>query len=113
LERVRSEEMKSEERGKYRGVMWPAISYLVCYCIYIFGFIFYWSTGGGELLLPAMIGIVFVFPSLGLCHLLYLLFLFFGGNKKRVKPHFVSVLCSLVLTILSYATLQLGYFPSV
>jgi len=105
--------MKSEERGKYLGVMWPAISYLVGYCIYIFSYIFYWSAGGGELLLPAMIGIVFVFPSLGLCHLLYLLFLFFSGNKKRVKPHFVSVLCSLVLTILSYATLQLGYFPSV
>ena len=110
--------MKSEERGKYRGVMWPAISYLVCYCIYIFSYIIFWSEAFvwsvlSWLLFPAMIGIVFVFPSLGLCHLLYLLFLFFGGNKQRVKPHFVSVLCSLVLTILSYATLQLGYFPSV
>ena len=105
--------MKSEEGGKYRGVMWPAISYLVCYCIYIISYISYWSTGGGGLVLPAMIGIVFVFPFIGLCHLFYLLFLFFSGNKKRVKPHFVSVLCSLALFILSYATLQLGYFPSV
>ena len=62
---------------------------------------------------PAMIGIVFVCPFIGLCHLFYLLFLFFSGNKKRVKPHFVSVLCSLALFILSYVTLQLGYFPSV
>ena len=65
------------------------------------------------LLLPAFIGIVFVFPFIGLYHFLYVLFLFFGENKKRVKPHLVSVLCSLVLTILSYGTINLGYFPSV
>ena len=105
--------MKSEEHGKYRGVMWPAISYLVCYCIYIISYISYWSPGGGGLLFLALLGIELVCPFIGLCHLFYLMFLFFSGKKKRVKPHFVSVLCSLALFILSYVTLTLGYFPSV
>ena len=102
---------------EYAKAMVPALFYLICYLLYIFSYICfyapnfeYWNIA--ILVIPTFIGIVFVFPFIGLCHLLYVLFLFFGGNKKRVKPHLVSVLCSLVLTILSHGTIRLGYFPS-
>ena len=96
--------------------MWLPISYFVGYCFYIAGYITFWRNSpfiSAETLLFVMIGIVFVFPFLGLCHLFYLMYLFFGGNKQRLKPHFVSFLCSLVLVILSYTTMFLGYYPSV
>ena len=114
---VSNDKMKSEEHGKDRWfVMWLPISYFVGYCFYIAGYITFWQNSpfiSAETLLFVMIGIIFVFPFLGLCHLFYLMYLFFGGNKQKVKPHFVSVLCSLVLAILSYTTMFLGYYPSV
>ena len=103
---------------QYVKVMLPTLLYLICYLLYVFSYncfytpdFEYWDIA--ILVVPTFIGIVFVFPFIGLCHLFYVLFLFFGGNKKRVKPHLVSVLCSLVLTILSYGTINLGCFPSV
>ena len=114
---VSNDKMKSEEHGKDRWfVMWLPIAYFVCYCFYIAAYITFWWNSpfiSDETLLFVMIGIIFVFPFLGLCHLFYLMYLFFGGNKQRVKPHFVSVLCSLILAILSYTTMFLGYYPSV
>jgi hypothetical protein len=110
--------MKSEEQGQDNWlVMLLPASYFVCYCVYIAAYITFWWDSftliSDEALLFVMIGIIFVFPFLGLCHLFYLMYLFFCGNKQRVKPHFVSVLCSIILAILSYTTMFLGYYPSV
>ena len=65
-----NDKMKSEENGKDRWfVMWLPISYFVGYCFYIVGYITFWRNSpfiSGETLLFVMIGIIFVFPFLGL-----------------------------------------------
>ena len=98
--------------------MWPSISYFLCYCIYIFSYITFWQDGPvsyviSGFLMPALIGIMVVFPAITLFQLINALTTHFGGNKYKAKPNFMSVMCNLFLTVISYSTLYLGYFPAV
>ena len=116
--RVRNKKMKLELRGLNFWVMWPAASYLVCYLSYIICYLLYLSDPWGALLIviliiPLTYGLCLVFPCLGLLQVLYVLHLFFKGSKMRVKPHLFSVLCSLVLYLLTILLFELGYYPTV
>ena len=101
---------------QYFKVMWPALFYLICYLINISGYIFFYTPNFEWLdiiIIPTLIGIVFVFPILTFCHLIYAVIIYFGSNKARAKLHFISFGLSLALTIISYITIDSGYYPTV
>ena len=103
---------------RYFKVMWPALCYLICYLIYILCYnLFYapnfeyWDIA--ILVIPTFFGILFVFPILTFCHLIYVVIIYFGSNKAKAKLHFISFGFSLALTIISYITIDSGYYPTV